>query len=238
MNILVLDDEKDVCELFKSRLEMEGFLCMTASSIDEAWTKTRILRFDVIIIDLKLSGVTRGDQFGRDYKKRYPWARVIYVTGSENPAPPELEEKVYIKPVDFDELIPFITIDPPKRPHEIQPAGGSIKLDDRDSMMIMELVNKVVEHTNIVATSQALVAENLEQIAASQERIEEKLTYTYKMLQQIEGSGLLKAFTKVSGFLGKVIREIFWAAVALIGIWLLKGPLLTLINEVFKKSFN
>ena len=90
MNILVLDDEKDVCELFKSRLEMEGFLCMTASSIDEAWTKTRILRFDVIIIDLKLQGTTRGDQFGRDYKKRYPWARVIYVTGSENPVPPEL----------------------------------------------------------------------------------------------------------------------------------------------------
>ena len=102
-------------------------------------------------------------------------------------------------------------------------------------MMIMELVNKVVEHTNIVATSQALITENLEQIVAAQERSEDKFTYIYKMLQQIEGSGMLKAFTKVSGFIRKVIREVFWAVVALIGIWLLKGPLLTLINEVFKK---
>jgi len=234
VNILVLDDEKAVCDLFKSRLEMEGFLCMTANSIEEAWTKTRILRFDVLIIDLLLlPGSTRGDQFGREYRKRYPWARVIYVTGLENPTPPELEDQVFIKPVDFDELITSINIDPPQRPHEIP--TGSIKLDGRDSMMIMELVNKVVEHTNIVATSQALITENLEQIVAAQERSEDKFTYIYKMLQQIEGSGMLKAFTKVSGFIRKVIREVFWAVVALIGIWLLKGPLLTLINEVFKK---
>lgn len=235
MNILILDDDKTVCDVFKARLEREGFVCMTATSTDEAWAKARVLKFDALIVDLDLSEGKQGDQFAAEYKKRHPWTKVFIVSGSEGYVPvPGIEvEKTFLKPVDFEALIPLLNATPRIRPKEL--SADSVRLDDRDTMLIIELINRVVEHTNIVATSQALITESLEQMVEAMTRNEEKSDFIYAMLKKVDESGILKIYEAVSKFLKEAASKVFWALVVLLGLWLVRNPLLSFLNELLKK---
>jgi len=235
MNILVLDDDRSVCEVFKSRLELDNYVCMTAVSIEEAWSKSKILKFDVLIADLRLSGDQRGDVFAKEFKKVSPWTRIFLLTGNPNPDIVQglSVDQVMIKPIDFDEFIHRLGNNQ-YRPREVD--LDSVKLDDRDMQLIMQLVNKVVEHTNIVATTQSLISENLEELASSQERHEDKMTYIFEMLKKVDDSGILHMYSAVSGFVRQAVSKVFWAVIVLIGMFILKGPILTFLNEVLLKK--
>lgn len=107
-------------------------------------------------------------------------------------------------------------------------------LNDKDQMMLIELINKVVEHTNVTATSQALITENTEELSVAQERIEEKINYIYEILKKIDKSGLLKIFTVAKTIIVKFISRIFWGIIWLITLFFLKEHLLTLVKGFVK----
>lgn len=83
LKILVVDDEKDIVDLVRSRLAREGYQVVTAFDGEEALEQVRAADPDVIILDLvmpKLNGLEvlkqlRGDPSGK-------WRPVIIVSAN------------------------------------------------------------------------------------------------------------------------------------------------------------
>ena len=62
--ILIVDDEPDIIELVSYNLKKAGYTVAAASDGEEALTKVREIRFDLIILDLMLPGI-HGMEFCR-----------------------------------------------------------------------------------------------------------------------------------------------------------------------------
>lgn len=58
--ILIVDDEKDVCDAARETLEHEGFLVKTMTSGQEAIDACANERFDLILVDIRLEGKVTG----------------------------------------------------------------------------------------------------------------------------------------------------------------------------------
>ncbi len=56
--ILVIDDEKSICELLKIDLELEGYICETAGDGDEALIRFKEFKPDLVLLDLMLPGMS------------------------------------------------------------------------------------------------------------------------------------------------------------------------------------
>jgi len=56
-HILVVDDEKHICELYKSELEEEGYRVTLAHSGKEALTSIEKDRPDLIVLDIQMPGM-------------------------------------------------------------------------------------------------------------------------------------------------------------------------------------
>jgi len=56
-NILVVDDEEDICEILQFNLENEGFHVETVFSAEEALTK-KLDKYDLFILDIMMSGMS------------------------------------------------------------------------------------------------------------------------------------------------------------------------------------
>ena len=67
-HILVVDDDDGIRDLVKSYLKQNGFLVTSASNAEEAFDKTTIIKFDLIILDIMMPGKS-GLDFTKEYKK-------------------------------------------------------------------------------------------------------------------------------------------------------------------------
>lgn len=229
MNTLVLNKDSTILDVFKKRLEQDGFLCLTASTAQEAWAKSRITKIHVLLVEFY---ETPAVEFVLEYRKQNPWVRVFALEG-DDPVPSGISDKVMRRPFDFDAIVQMIGKEVNVGPREV--AMDTMKLDDRDTMIIVELVNKVVEHTNIVATTQSLITENIEELVDSQERSETKLTYIYQMLQEMDKSGILKMYVAVQGFFKQFLSKMFWAVIILMGMYMLKSYIMEFLIKVLHK---
>ncbi len=57
-NILIVDDEKVICNLLHDELTERGYQCAAAMSGDEALAKLKQGKFDVILLDIRLPGMS------------------------------------------------------------------------------------------------------------------------------------------------------------------------------------
>ena len=55
-HILVVDDDKGIRELVKEYLDRNNFITSTAESAESAAKKTKIIKFDLIILDIMMPG--------------------------------------------------------------------------------------------------------------------------------------------------------------------------------------
>lgn len=78
-HILVVDNEKRMCHLIKTSLEMEGLSVITAFSGQEAIEQIRTTSFDLIITDLKMEPVD-GMQVLEFAQDNQPQSEVILIT--------------------------------------------------------------------------------------------------------------------------------------------------------------
>lgn len=84
-NILIVDDEKDLCEILQFNLESEGFTIDIAHSGEEALKKP-IEKYDLILLDVMMGGISGfkvANLLRKDKKLKTP---IIFLTakGEEN----------------------------------------------------------------------------------------------------------------------------------------------------------
>ena len=83
-HILVVDDDKGIRELVKEYLDQNNFLVSTAKNSNDAYEKTKIIKFDLIVLDIMMPGKT-GLEFTQDYKKKIN-TPILLLTAKGEPA--------------------------------------------------------------------------------------------------------------------------------------------------------
>jgi len=81
--ILIVDDELSICTLLTEGLSAEGFECQAASSGSEAINILEIERFDALICDLRMPGVS-GLSVLEVARSRYPAMSCLIATGVDD----------------------------------------------------------------------------------------------------------------------------------------------------------
>jgi DNA-binding response OmpR family regulator len=77
--VLVVDDEPSVREMLSDFLEMNNFICMQADNGASAMDVTKREKFDLIIMDVRMPGVS-GIEALREIKRQSPSQAVVMVT--------------------------------------------------------------------------------------------------------------------------------------------------------------
>jgi DNA-binding NtrC family response regulator len=106
--IIVIDDEKIVCDMAKKILENEGYEVETFMNSQLALERIRQQRFDLVITDLKMENVS-GMDILREVNNLYPRTKVIMLTAyaTLDATIEAIRERIYDffpKPVKIDEL--------------------------------------------------------------------------------------------------------------------------------------
>jgi DNA-binding NtrC family response regulator len=106
--VMVIDDEKIVCDMAKMSLEQEGYMVETFLNAEPALARLKAKRFDVVVTDYKMKGIDGMDVL-RTVKDLYPETEVIMITAFANldTAIEALRGKVhdfFPKPVKIKEL--------------------------------------------------------------------------------------------------------------------------------------
>jgi len=106
--VLIVDDEKNVCEFLVEFLKFKGFEADVANTGEEAIKKIREEKYDLVLLDLVMPGINGIDvlKFLNDNKINVP---VIMVSGVRDEKviknTIELGAKDYIpKPIDLEKL--------------------------------------------------------------------------------------------------------------------------------------
>ena len=68
-HILVVDDDEGIRSLVKKYLIENNFLITTAENAEDAVKKIKIIKFDLIILDIMMPGQS-GLDFIKEYKKK------------------------------------------------------------------------------------------------------------------------------------------------------------------------
>ena len=68
-HILIVDDDDRIRDLVKEYLNQNNYLVSTSKDAYDAFEKTKIIKFDLIVLDIMMPGKT-GLEFTQDYKKK------------------------------------------------------------------------------------------------------------------------------------------------------------------------
>jgi DNA-binding NtrC family response regulator len=106
--ILVIDDEKIVCDMAKKILEAEDYEVETFTDSQLALERIRTQPFDLVVTDLKMENVS-GMDILKEVNRLYPETRVIMLTAyaTLDATIEAIRERIYDffpKPVKIDEL--------------------------------------------------------------------------------------------------------------------------------------
>ncbi|MCJ7595912.1 MAG: response regulator, partial [Desulfobacterales bacterium] len=79
-SILVVDDEKDICEVLAISLSDLGYKVSTAGNGEEALSLFERVRPSIVLTDIRMPGID-GIELLRRIKQQYPETEVILITG-------------------------------------------------------------------------------------------------------------------------------------------------------------
>jgi DNA-binding response OmpR family regulator len=82
-SILLVDDDKDILELFQMALLEDGYGVETAVSGMEALSKVKENKYDVAVLDVVLPDV-QGDKLALEIKRHRDSVNIIFITGYAN----------------------------------------------------------------------------------------------------------------------------------------------------------
>jgi DNA-binding NtrC family response regulator len=111
-SILIVDDNRDLCEMLTDIMEMEGFRVTLAHDGFEALKLAGSQSFDIVLMDIKMPGMN-GVETYKKFKELAPGTPVIMITAFalEDLVREALREGAYAalqKPLDFNELFAII----------------------------------------------------------------------------------------------------------------------------------
>ncbi len=110
-DILLVDDEKDLCWAFRMRFKEGPFTVSTVETGEAAVEATEKSSFPVVILDSKLPGID-GFKTAKILKKNAPKTAIIMFSGYHHLSDREIQEGLRTqlfqhfisKPFDFDEV--------------------------------------------------------------------------------------------------------------------------------------
>jgi len=168
-NVLVVDDEKTVCNSCKKILIQEGYNVEVALSGEEALNKVKGNGFDVVITDWKMPEID-GIEMARRIKKENPNITVIMITGY-----PSVDSTIKAMRAGISDYVPK-----PFTPEELSDVvmrallkGHAVPAD----LVLERLVEKEVvtpkAEPKVVETTQkeALVAPTVTPMPAKEEKV-------------------------------------------------------------------
>jgi DNA-binding response OmpR family regulator len=107
--ILIVDDERDICDLVQTLLCLEGFEVATTSTPKETMQALLDERWDLVLLDVVMPHLD-GWEIARFARKRYPELPVVFMTAkvdeerySNALARGLIQGRLY-KPFEIDEL--------------------------------------------------------------------------------------------------------------------------------------
>ncbi|MDA9859571.1 response regulator, partial [Rubripirellula sp.] len=106
--VLIVDDERAMCELVETTLQMSGYTAEWCQSADAALARLSEREFDVVLTDVRMPGVT-GLELCQQINQSRPDVPVVVMTafGSLQTAVSAIRSGAYdfiTKPVDMDLL--------------------------------------------------------------------------------------------------------------------------------------
>lgn len=81
--VMVIDDEKIVCDMARMSLEQEGYEVETFLNAEPALKSLEERKFDIVVTDYKMKGID-GMEVLRTVRKLYPETKVIMITAFAN----------------------------------------------------------------------------------------------------------------------------------------------------------
>lgn len=111
MKVLVVEDDLQLCSLFKLIFKQIGVNADIVNSFEEAIKLIQAKQYDIVITDYELPDVN-GDQLAKEIKKRSPNQIVIGMSGNKS-APQKFSgyvDKFIQKPFNISELSDTINI--------------------------------------------------------------------------------------------------------------------------------
>ena len=110
---LLVDDEEELASTLVERLQYRGFEARYATCSPDALTMLREETFDVVVVDLKLPGIS-GEALIQTIRAAYPHLPVLMVTGhgSGEFSTGEKPAGVYdllLKPINISDLVTKMT---------------------------------------------------------------------------------------------------------------------------------
>ena len=111
MKLLMVDDEKEICEEFLETLGQEGYEVDVAMSGKDGLQKARQNRYDLILLDESMPGMEGNKVF--EYLREFSKVPVVFCSGFLTPAK---ERKVMAmgavkclrKPLDLEQVKSFL----------------------------------------------------------------------------------------------------------------------------------
>ncbi|MCK4248359.1 MAG: sigma-54-dependent Fis family transcriptional regulator, partial [Candidatus Omnitrophica bacterium] len=146
--ILVVDDEDSIRFFLKEALEPQGYLIETASSGEEAVAKVKVCSYAVVIMDIKMSGMSGFEAIEQIKKINEDLVVIILTThGTEKMGIEAVEKGAYdyfTKPFDIDKMRSILC-------KGIQRYHENLKV-----RQLQEEVEKEYQFSNIVGKSQQM----------------------------------------------------------------------------------
>lgn len=163
-NILIVDDDNDICYLSSQLLSQKGYTIDTANDGESALVKVKERPFDIIITDLRMPKMD-GMQLLSIIKKSYPSIEVIIITGYGSVSLADEASKkgafgFLSKPFDWDTLLAELSkakkVMRIKR--EVLPAKAEANyFSTKDFIAIGTQIKQLDEKINDIAASNASV---------------------------------------------------------------------------------
>jgi DNA-binding NtrC family response regulator len=109
--ILVVDDDPGIGQMLTKALARHGFQVDTATSADEAVTKSEAASYDAALVDLVMPGGD-GAELSQTLRRRFPGLPIALLTGyGHSPLIPAFEKSgmaVFKKPILIQDLVEFL----------------------------------------------------------------------------------------------------------------------------------
>ena len=111
-NLLIVDDESDICDFLSDFFKSKGIIARTALSADEALAKIGVQMPDLCLLDIRMPRVDGLELLGI-IKAKYPKLRAVMLTAldSQDLIDKALSlgaESYLVKPIDLESLEQFV----------------------------------------------------------------------------------------------------------------------------------
>jgi DNA-binding NtrC family response regulator len=192
INILVIDDDKDVCAFLKKFLTEDGYNINTLAKPDRALDRIKEKTYHLIILDLKMPRI-RGEDLLTEIMKVNPDISVIILT-----AHPSVDSAVQtMKNNAFDYI---------KKPFKVDELRGTIRNALRAKMLLTEPDDEV----NIKIGRKVRGLRNEKRLTIKE--LAERANLSISLISQIEraeSAGSISTLNKIAIALNTELREFF-----------------------------